>query len=209
MVDFWAVAFQINYLFLDLTFERFEDETTSFMPQISNITLISTISHKFIGHLSLEFLFSLLYIMMGECLSSSGVKAERDLVHMFWEAGFAVLRAPASGGGTVLPRPDLIAGSVKRKKFFVLEIKTIRKDTLYINVEQIIGLLEFSKRIGFDPYVGIKFKNRRKGFSFLHVPDQLLCVRNGNNYKITYTHASSIGISFGELIGDFQQEKLL
>lgn len=142
-------------------------------------------------------------------LSSSGVKAERDLVHMFWEAGFAVLRAPASGGGTVLPRPDLIAGSVKRKKFFVLEIKTIRKDILYISAEQIISLLEFSKRIGFEPYVGVKFKNRRKGFSFLHVPDQLLNVRNGNNYKITYTHTSSNGISFGELIGNFQQEKLL
>jgi len=176
---------------------------------ISNITLVNMISRKFIGHLSLEFLFGLLYIMVGVYLSSSGVKAERDLVHMFWEAGFAVLRAPASGGGTALPRPDLIAGSIRRKKFLVLEIKTIRKDTLYISEEQIAGLLEFSKRIGFEPYVGIKFKNRRKGFSFLHVPDQLLSVRNGTNYKITYSHASSVGISFGELIGDFQQEKLL
>lgn len=178
-------------------------------PLISNITLVNTISRKFIAHLSLEFLFGLLYIMVGVYLSSSGVKAERDLVHMFWEAGFAVLRAPASGGGTALPRPDLIAGSIRRKKFLVLEIKTIRKDTLYISEEQIAGLLEFSKRIGFEPYVGIKFKNRRKGFSFLHVPDQLLSVRNGTNYKITYSHASSVGISFGELIGDFQQEKLL
>ncbi len=70
--------------------------------------------------------------MMGVYLSSSGVKAERDLVHMFWEAGFAVLRAPASGGGTILPRPDLIAGSVKRKKFFVLEIK---KSNLFIDIK--------------------------------------------------------------------------
>ena len=142
-------------------------------------------------------------------MSSSGVKAERNLDHMFWEAGFAVLRAPASGGGTILPRPDLIAGSVSRDKFLVLEIKTLRKDTLYISKDQIIGLLEFSKRIGFEPYIGVKFKNRRKGFSFLHVPDQLLKVRNGENYKTTYAHASSNGISFGELIGDFQQEKLL
>ena len=58
---------------------------------------------------------------------------------MFWEAGFAVLRAPASGGGTVLPRPDLIAGSVKRNKFFVLEIKTARKDALYIDEDPISG----------------------------------------------------------------------
>ena len=77
-------------------------------------------------------------------MASSGVRAERDLVHRFWDAGFAVLRAPASGGGTLLPRPDLIAGSVKRKKFFVLEIKTVGKNILYINEEQIIGLLEFA-----------------------------------------------------------------
>ena len=142
-------------------------------------------------------------------MSSSGVKAERDLVHMFWKAGFAVLRAPASGGGTMLPRPDIIAGSAVREKYFVLEIKTVRKDTLYISNEQIDGLLEFSKRIGFEPFLGVKFKNKKKGFFFLRVPDQLLNVRNGSNYKITFAHASSQGISFGELIGDFQQEKLI
>ena len=141
-------------------------------------------------------------------MSSSGVRAERDLVHRFWEAGFAVLRAPASGGGTMLPRPDLIAGSVKRNKFFVLEIKTVGKNILYINEDQIKALIEFADRIGFEPYVGVKFKKKRKDFFFLRVPDQLSKVRNGNNYKITFVDASSDGISFGELIGDFQQQKL-
>jgi len=142
-------------------------------------------------------------------MSSSGIRAERDLVHKFWDAGFAVLRSPASGGGTTLPRPDLIAGSVARGKFLVLEIKTVRKDTLYINEEQISGLIEFAKRIGFVPYIGVKFKNRRKGFQFLKVPDHLETVKNGKNYKITFALASSKGLSFGELIGDFLQEKLV
>ncbi len=142
-------------------------------------------------------------------MSSSGIQAERDLVHKFWEAGFAVLRSPASGGGTTLPRPDLIAGSVTREKYLVLEIKTVRKDTLYINEEQISGLIEFAKRIGFEPFIGVKFKNKRKGFLFLKVPEHLDQVKNGKNYKITLALASSKGVSFGELIGDFHQEKLV
>lgn len=142
-------------------------------------------------------------------MASSGIKAERDLVHLFWEAGFAVLRAPASGGGTLLPRPDLIAGSVERNRFLVLEIKTIRKKVLYLDFQQIEGLIEFSKRIGFEAYLGIKFKSKRKGFVFLKVPEQLEEVRNSNNYKVTLAHASSNGISFGELIGEFQQKKLI
>ncbi|NHJ31914.1 MAG: Holliday junction resolvase [Asgard group archaeon] len=146
---------------------------------------------------------------LGIDMASSGIRAERDLVHKFWDAGFAVLRSPASGGGTTLPRPDLIAGSVTRDKFLVLEIKTVRKDTLYINEDQISGLIEFAKRIGFEPYVGVKFKNRRKGFFFLKAPDKLERVKNSSNYKITFAFASSKGLSFGELIGDYLQEKLV
>ncbi|HUU79234.1 MAG TPA: Holliday junction resolvase Hjc [candidate division Zixibacteria bacterium] len=141
-------------------------------------------------------------------MSSSGIKAERDLVHLFWNAGFAVLRAPASGGGTLLPRPDLIAGSIKRKKFYVLEIKTIRRDILYLDKQQIEGLIEFANRIGFEAILGIKFKNRRKGFLFLKIPDQLEEIRKSTNYKVSLAYASSVGVSFGELIGDYQQEKL-
>jgi Holliday junction resolvase len=142
-------------------------------------------------------------------MSSSGVKAERDLVHLFWDAGFAVLRAPASGGGTTLPRPDIIAGSVDRNKFLVLEIKTARSKTIYISKDQIEGLLEFAKRLAFEPFIGVKFKNRRTGFLFLSVPNQLEKVKKGDNYKITFTHATSNGISFGELIGDYTQKKLI
>lgn len=142
-------------------------------------------------------------------VSSSGVRAERDLVHMFWEKGFAVLRSPASGGGTVLPRPDLIAGSIKRDKFFVIEIKTVRKDVLYLESSQIEGLIEFGKRIGFETILCVKFKRRRKGYLFLDVPEQLESVRNSDNYKVTFAQATTIGKSFGELIGEFRQEKLV
>ncbi|MEA2071030.1 MAG: Holliday junction resolvase Hjc [Asgard group archaeon] len=142
-------------------------------------------------------------------MSPKGIRAERDLVHQFWEAGFAVLRSPASGGGTTLPRPDLIVGSKKRNRYFVIEIKTIRRETLYINFEQIDGLIEFANRIGFQPLLGIKFKYQRKGFLFLKVPEQLQDVRNSKNYRVTYAHACTVGKSFGEIIGEFEQKKLV
>ncbi|MFW9924261.1 MAG: Holliday junction resolvase Hjc [Candidatus Thorarchaeota archaeon] len=142
-------------------------------------------------------------------MTASGIQAERDLVHLFWDAGFAVLRAPASGGGTILPRPDIIAGNTKKQKFFVLEIKTARKDTLYIDEQQINGLLEFASRIGFLPILGVKFKHRRKGFMFLEIPQQLEEVKNSSNYKVTFALASKNAKSFGELIGEFEQKKLM
>jgi Holliday junction resolvase len=141
-------------------------------------------------------------------MSSSGIRAERDLVHRFWNAGFAVLRAPASGGGTILPRPDLIVGSKNHNKFFVIEVKTVRKDNLYIDSSQIEGLIEFANRLGFKSILAVKFKNHRKDYVFLEVPNQLLKVRNGTNYKVTYLHALNVGLSFDELIGEYQQMKL-
>jgi len=148
-------------------------------------------------------------IILVVSMTQSGVQAERNLVHLFWNAGFAVLRAPASGGGTLLPRPDLIVGSKERQKFFVLEIKTARKDVIYINEDQIKGLLEFASRIGFEAILGVKFKKHRSGFLFLLVPDELEQVKNSSNYKITFALASQKGRTFGELIGDYQQKKLL
>ncbi|RLI68463.1 Holliday junction resolvase [Candidatus Heimdallarchaeota archaeon] len=156
--------------------------------------------------LCLEVICKILEVVL---MTLSGVQAERDLVHLFWDAGFAVLRAPASGGGTLLPRPDLIAGSQKRQKFFVLEIKTARKDSIYISEEQINGLLEFASRLGFEAFLGVKFKKRRSGFLFLAVPDELERVKNSTNFKVTFAHASQKGRTVGELIGEYKQKRLL
>ena len=40
-----------------------------------------------------------------------GSAEERDLVHKLWERDFAAMRAPASGGATKKPLPDVIAGN--------------------------------------------------------------------------------------------------
>jgi Holliday junction resolvase len=141
-------------------------------------------------------------------MSSSGVRAERDLVHRFWNAGFAVLRAPASGGGTDLPRPDLIAGSINHNKFFVLEVKTSGSKVIYLDGKQIVSLLEFAKRLNFEPFLAVKFKHRQKDYLFLSIPNQLLEIEKSSNYKVTYEYVLEVGISFDELIGKYQQMKL-
>jgi Holliday junction resolvase len=89
-----------------------------------------------------------------------------------------------------------------------MEIKTIRGKVLYINEEQINGLIEFAQRIGYQAILGVKFKRKKKGFLFLEVPEQLQTVNKSNNYKVTFTHACGLGLSFGELIGEYHQKKL-
>ena len=82
------------------------------------------------------------------------------------------------------------------------------KDNLYIDSSQIEDLIEFAKRLAFKAKLAVKFKHHRKDYVFLDVPDQLLKVRNGTNYKVTYLHALNVGLSFDELIGEYQQMKL-
>ena len=44
-------------------------------------------------------------------MAKKGSAEERDLVHKLWDRHFAAMRAPASGGATKKPLPDVIAGN--------------------------------------------------------------------------------------------------
>ena len=46
-------------------------------------------------------------------MAKKGSAEERDLVHKLWERDFAAMRAPASGGATKKPLPDVVAGNGK------------------------------------------------------------------------------------------------
>jgi len=46
----------------------------------------------------------------------SGIREERDLANKLHQYGFGVIRSPASGGATKIPRPDIIAGSKKKER---------------------------------------------------------------------------------------------
>ena len=130
-----------------------------------------------------------------------GSAEERDLVHKLWDNDFAAMRAPASGGATKKPLPDVIAGN--GKIYLAIEVKTTTKDKIYIDHPQIDALVEFSNIFGATPYLGMKFKYTK--WLFLS-PEILEKTRNGN-YKITKDYSLEKGLELDEIIGRDRQVK--
>jgi len=126
---------------------------------------------------------------------------ERQLMNLFWDNGFAVLRAPASSGTTKIHTPDIFAGSKERGLFIAIELKTSRQNFFYVKKSQIRGLLEFSRRMGAQAYLAVKFIGKRTGFLFLSVPDALIDSR-GDSYIVRLKDVKERGISFEELISE-------
>ncbi|RAP45468.1 MAG: Holliday junction resolvase [Methanosphaera sp. rholeuAM6] len=136
-------------------------------------------------------------------MSKTGSVEERDLVNKLWDAGFAAMRAPASGGATKRPLPDVLAGN--GKLYLAIEVKSTRQDHIYIDNEKITNLIEFSKIFGATPYVGAKFI--RQPWRFIKLED--LHVTRSNNYRVNTDLAFSKGLDFEEITGGTKQTKLV
>jgi Holliday junction resolvase len=134
-------------------------------------------------------------------MSKKGSKEERDLVRIFWQADFAAMRAPASGGASKNPLPDVIAGN--GNSYLAIEVKSTSQDRIYIDSQRINGLCEFSDIFGAIPYIGVKFKYQK--WLFLS-PDDLEKTRN-ENYKLDKNLALEKGMEIDELIGRHRQVK--
>lgn len=134
-------------------------------------------------------------------MSKKGSKEERDLVKMLWDSDFAAMRAPASGGATKKPLPDVLAGN--GKIYLAIEVKSTSRDKIYIDSRKIKGLCEFSDIFGAKPYIGIKF--RYKKWLFLS-PEDLEVTRN-DNYRLDMDLAFKKGLELDELIGKDKQIK--
>ncbi len=134
-------------------------------------------------------------------MSKTGSREERELVKMLWDADCAAMRAPASGGATKKPLPDIIAGN--GKIYLAIEVKSSSKDRIYINSEKIDALLEFAGIFGAQPYIGAKFT--RKKWRFL-TPDMLYKTRQ-NNFRVDLDLAFQKGLEFDEILGKDKQVK--
>lgn len=130
-----------------------------------------------------------------------GSAEERDLVHKLWEKNFAAMRAPASGGATKKPLPDVLAGN--GKIYLAIEVKTTTKDKIYIDYPQIDALIEFSDIFGATPYLGIKFKYTK--WLFL-TPEIMEKTKNGN-YKVEKDYSLEKGLELDEIVGNDIQIK--
>jgi Holliday junction resolvase len=134
-------------------------------------------------------------------MSKKGSREERELVHMLWNANCAAMRAPASGGATKKPLPDIVAGN--GRTYLAIEVKSTSKDRIYINSDKIEALHEFADIFGAEPYVGVKFI--RKKWRFLN--PKILPKTRHNNYKLDIELAFEKGLDFDELLKKSKQTK--
>ncbi len=135
-----------------------------------------------------------------------GIDDERSLVNLLYAKGFAVMRAPASGAATKMPRPDILAGKRVKGLQYAIEAKTTHERTLYAEKESINQLLLFADTFGCRPLLAVKFKGRRRTWLFLH-PSQLTQTK-GENYRLTYDDALAKGMDLNTIAGEGRQSRL-
>ena len=134
--------------------------------------------------------------------NAKGDRRERELVNKLDEAGFAVMRAPASGSATERELPDVLAGN--GGDFYAIEAKSSAGDPIYLDGAEIEALLYFSQNFGARARVGVRFD--REDWYFFH-PDDLYTT-DGGNYRVKKETALADGIDFAELTGHSERVTL-
>ena len=125
--------------------------------------------------------------------SRKGDRRERELVNALDEAGFAVMRAPASGSATARELPDVLAGD--GEDFYAIEAKSSAGDPIYLDGEEVEALVYFAKNFGAKPRIGVRFD--REDWYFFHPSE--LHVTDGGNYRVKAETAIADGTDFAEL----------
>lgn len=134
-------------------------------------------------------------------VKKKGTNAERELVHMFWGAGWAGVRV-AGSGSMGYPSPDVLVGNGARG--LAIECKATKEKRKYFKRKEILELQEFSTKFGVEPWVGIRFDNDQ--WYFLNIED---LKKSPNGFSATFAIAKQKGLVFEELIGVFRQQRLI
>ena len=127
--------------------------------------------------------------------NAKGDRRERELVNKLDDAGFAVMRAPASGSATERELPDVLAGN--GEVFYAVEAKSSAGDPIYLDGEEVYALVYFARNFGAKPRVGVRFD--REDWYFFH-PDDLYQT-DGGNYRVKLETALADGTDFAEFTG--------
>ncbi|MFB6155309.1 MAG: Holliday junction resolvase Hjc [Haloferacaceae archaeon] len=127
--------------------------------------------------------------------NAKGDRRERELVNKLDEAGFAVMRAPASGSATARELPDVLAGD--GEAFYAIEAKSSAGDPIYLDGEEVEALIYFSRNFGAKARVGVRFD--REDWYFFHPGD--LYRTDGGNYRVKRETALADGVDFDEFVG--------
>jgi len=134
--------------------------------------------------------------------NAKGDRRERELVNALDEAGFAVMRAPASGSATARELPDVLTGD--GEQFYAIEVKSSAGNHIYLDAAEIEALLFFARNFGANPRVGVRFD--REDWYFFHPGD--LYVTDGGNYRVTQEEALAEGTDFAEFVGHSERTTL-
>lgn len=121
-----------------------------------------------------------------------GSVAERELIHMLWDKGWAAFRA-AGSGSTKYPCPDIITGNVLRK--LGIEVKISKKPYQYFKRKEIEELRGFCQTFGAESWVAIKFQGL--GWFFLTLED---LNESDAGFSVSESTARNKGLLFEELI---------
>lgn len=131
-----------------------------------------------------------------------GDRRERELVNRLDEAGFAVMRAPASGSATERELPDVLAGDGER--FYAIEAKSSAGDPIYLTGEEVEALIYFARNFGAKSRIAVRFD--REDWYFFHPGD--LYTTDGGNYRVKKETALAEGTDFAELTGTSERTDL-
>ncbi|MEM4663179.1 MAG: Holliday junction resolvase Hjc [Candidatus Diapherotrites archaeon] len=123
---------------------------------------------------------------------SKGANAERELLGLFYNAGFAVVRV-AGSGASKYPEPDCLA--FRKDKKYAFECKARSGKYLNIPKEQLESFVEWAKQADLQAYIAWKIP--RKGWLFIK-PEHLVPRKKG--YAIDINRAIAIGKSINQLV---------
>ncbi|AUX09383.1 holliday junction resolvase Hjr [Halalkaliarchaeum desulfuricum] len=131
-----------------------------------------------------------------------GDRRERELVNALDEAGFAVMRAPASGSATDRELPDVLAGN--GEMFYAIEAKSSAGDPIYLSGEEVEALVYFARNFGAKPRIGVRFD--REDWYFFHPGD--LYTTDAGSYRVKKETALAEGTDFAEFVGESKRTTL-
>jgi len=131
-----------------------------------------------------------------------GDRRERELVNRLDGAGFAVMRAPASGSATDRELPDVLAGD--GDVFYAIEAKSSSGQPIYLSGEEVEALIYFARNFGAKARVAVRFD--RESWYFFHPGD--LHVTDGGNYRVKKETALAEGEDVESFVGGPAQSRL-
>lgn len=123
---------------------------------------------------------------------SKGLGAERELVRLFWERGWACIRV-AGSGSTSFPAPDLVAGNGVRK--LAVECKAVKSNARYFAEEEIEQLKIFASLFGAEAWIAVRFD--RLGWRFFSLEEMK---KTPAGYGVSFELAKIKGLVFDELV---------